>query len=484
MKKILYPLALFFALTAFGSINAQNIKDRNVAKPNVEFVLDNDMVVRQNINRPINQLLVKGKSSVMVVYDSVNYIDAVFNPDEANPLDEKWIVVKGFNLIVDDPNGQAYYVIHLKKDELHSVKNSSGSIIIYVSLNNSASSDQETVDSETMDNGHNSTTSAAWSSNNMARQQQIEEARQQLEIARKNLAKLLNKTSDNVISKHDNITDGSVIITDTFYVDSTDDVIPLEPIDEIAEAMVDDYDSNNATDKKSQISIGNDYHPFDRYSFEDRAGTAFLWGFNNWGNNWYNGLGKMDGAYELRTSFSSWQLEFTYAVIMTRHFYLDLGFGYESDIYKFTTPLVDIDNNGIFQDRMTTYLNNNYNNQIANNQVFQNTNLNDWSSRFVTRYFSIPIDFVFRFNNEFKIGFSAIPALGFSSCHTGLKHEIDNRYLEHLDIENVSKFITPYKLDLRFSMRFGHFGFFAQVSTISLFKDKDVYPFKIGFIIK
>ena len=61
MKKILYPLALFFALTAFGSINAQNIKDRNVAKPNVEIVLDNDMVVRQNINRPINQLLVKGK---------------------------------------------------------------------------------------------------------------------------------------------------------------------------------------------------------------------------------------------------------------------------------------------------------------------------------------------------------------------------------------------------------------------------------------
>lgn len=448
MKKILYPLALFMALAAWGTSNAQSVKKGNAAEAVVETTTDKDIVVRQNIKRPITQLIVKGKSSVMLVYDTVNYVEAVYNPDEVDPLEEEMIVVKGFTLLVDDPDGTGYYVIHLKKKELQSVKNSSGNPIIYVELNDTASPQLEFGDSTTVGRESGKDTTYTLTTSNLARQQQVEEARQQLGEARQNLAKTLDR-------------------------------IPLEPI----EVVVDDYDSSATSGNGSTtiISYGREY---DSYSFEDRAGAAFLWGFNNWGDKWYNGLGKMDGVYELRTSFSSWQLEFTYAVIMTRHFYVDLGIGYESDIYKFTTPLVDIDNNGILVDRGSTYLHNDNNSKTGDNQALTNTTLDDWSSRLVTRYFSIPIDMVFRFDNDFKIGFSAIPALGFSSSHTGLKHEIDNRSLEYLDAENISKHITPYKLDLRLSMRFDHFGFFAQVSALSLFKEKDVYPIKIGFIIK
>lgn len=422
MKKIIYPLALFLFLAAFGSPKAQEIHTETVVATSED---DDEPSLRQNIDRPISQLIVNGKSAVMLVYDTTNFIEVDYNSNETNPLERKWVIVRGTTLTIDDPEGYAIYVVHLKKDELQSVKNNSSSPIIYVSLDNNS---QPT---DTVEYG---------STGNLARQQQIEEAQQQLDKARRELV-------------------NEIIEIEPIYVDAPD------------------YNPDTSSDNsESTFFESTDNH----YDWEDRTGTSLLWGFNNWGSNWFNGLNKMDGAYELRTSFSSWQFELSYAVIMTRHFYLDLGIGYESDIYKFNAPLVNIDNNGSFVD----FPNSNYSSFISNNQLFDNTHLEDWSSRLVTRYFCLPIDIVFRFNNYFKIGFAAIPALAFTSNHTGLKHEINTRNIEYQDVENISKFINPYKLDVRFSMRFNHFGIFAQVATMSLFKDKDVYPIKIGFIIK
>lgn len=478
MKKIIYTLALFLAIAAFQNSSAQVAK----TETSTEIKNDESVSVRQNINRPITQLIVNGKSAVWVVYDTCNYVIANFERNEINPLDEKWVVVKGTTLIIDDPDGDAFYIVFLKKEDLQVVKNTSETPIVYVDVNNnlpSAHGNEGVLDENAMASESHQTTE---STGNLVVQQQLDEAHSQLNKARKELANARNEIAKSLIIKHGDKSESHTFVNDTFFVDSTDDLIPLEVItddmepSEIVEMEV--IETSNSKRKSHNSNWEN------HYSWEDRAGAAFLWGFNNWGSNWYNGLNKMDGAYELRTSFSSWQLEFTYAVIMTRHFYLDLGIGYESDIYKFSAPLVDMDNNGLLQDRYTSFLNSNYGNYIANNQAFDGTHFDDWSTRLVTRYISIPIDFVFRFDNDFKIGLSAIPALAFSSSHTGLKHEIDTKELEYQDVHNVSKFITPYKLDLRLSMRFDHFGIFAQVATTSLFTDKDVYPFKIGFIIK
>lgn len=453
MKKIVYSLALFLTLAAFSCASAQEIRTETVYVPqNTDFVS-----MRQNIERPISQLYVNGKSAVKLVYDTTNYIVVGFERNESNPLENKWVIVKGMTLIIDDPDGYAFYEIHLKKNELQLIKNSFRSTIIYASA--------PYVNSET------DVPTSYETSGNIARKQQLDEAQRQLDEARNGLSKAL-------IQKHGERIETHTYITDTLYVDSTDELIPLEPI------TVEDFPTGEVIEvieDGDSILLRQSHYQKYHYDWEDRSGMAFLWGFNNWGSNWYNGLNKMDGAYELRTSFSSWQLEFNYAIIVTRHFNLDIGIGYESDIYKFSTPLVDIDNNGIFQDRNITYPN--YSNYTTNNQVFDNTHLNDWSSRFVTRYFSLPIGIVFRFN-DFKIGFTAVPALSFISSHTGLKHEIDAKNIEYQDAENISNFITPYKLDLRFTLRYAHFGIFAQVATTSLFNNKDVYPFKIGFIIK
>lgn len=460
MKKILYPLALFLALVAFGGVNAQQV----IIETTAAIQSDNLVTLRQNINRPITQFFVEGHSAVKLVYDTTNYIVVSFEKQETNPLEEKWVVVKGMTLFIDDPDGYALYEVHLKKSELQIIKNDYKSTILYASAPYLyGGSEPEAKPTET--------------TGNLAVQQQLDEARDQLDKARNELVGVKDKLSKTLRKNRDEKIE-TYVVTDTFFVDSTGEMIELEPITddfEIIEMVVDD-DDTTIVDKPRR----NNYY----YHWEDRSGGAFLWGFNNWGSNWYNGLNKMEGAYELRTSFSSWQLELTYSVVMTRHFCLDLGVGYESDIYKFTAPLIDIDNNGFFQDMYSTSLSSNYGNYTVGNQVFENTRLDDWSSRLVTRYFSLPIDFVFRFNNDFKIGFAAIPALAFSSSHTGLKHEIDTKELEHIDVESVSKYITPYKLDLRFTVRYDHFGVFAQFSTTSLFTNKDVYPIKIGFILK
>ena len=99
MRKIIYPLALFLALATFGGINAQQVITETVT------VADNVVSRRQNINRPITQLIVEGKSAVNLVYDTTNYIVVSFVENEANPLDERWVIVKGMTLAINDPEG-------------------------------------------------------------------------------------------------------------------------------------------------------------------------------------------------------------------------------------------------------------------------------------------------------------------------------------------------------------------------------------------
>ncbi|MBR6330941.1 MAG: outer membrane beta-barrel protein, partial [Bacteroidales bacterium] len=196
----------------------------------------------------------------------------------------------------------------------------------------------------------------------------------------------------------------------------------------------------------------------------------------------YNGLMKMDGPYNLRTSFSSYQLSENYAVVMTEHFKLNIGIGYESDVYKFTDNYISMDaTTGAFVSQ----------DQAGVDAVsgVSGSNLGDWSSRFVTRYVTLPVEFEYRDKSalrSWRIKLGVIPGLSFNSSHTGLKHELEKRGRNYQDVqEDVSKFVNPYKLDVRFTVKWNWLGFFIQLPTMPVFIDTDtkVYPIKLGFML-
>lgn len=427
----------------------------------VQSRTENAAMLRQTISRPITHLKVLHSSAVNLIYDTANYIDVWYNPKQSNPLDDNFIAIKGMTLVIDDPEGDAVYFVHLKEHDLQSVYRDMEAQIEYrLNADSTFATTAETTDDQ------DTPTEQKTSTSDLALSKALDEARRELEKAK--------SASAETIVAGDIITE-TVEAVEDFEAQEFDESLPVEMV-VVDEEPGDDYATQH------YYRYGDKERSF---STSDRIGFGLLWGFNNWGSEWYNGLSSLDGATELKTSFSSWQLELQYAVVMTRHLNLSLGIGYESDIYRFTTPLVSVDANGRFQDVTSTLPYQNYDDFLQDNQLFASTQLNDWSSRLVTRYIGLPVTLGLRFD-EFKISFTALPALALNTRHTGLKHRLKTDGIKYRDNEDISSFITPYKLDLRVEVCYSVFGIFAQVATTSLFSENgnEVFPLKIGFEIK
>lgn len=252
----------------------------------------------------------------------------------------------------------------------------------------------------------------------------------------------------------------------------------------LVDELMTTYDSvaSSGNSNKAGEAFVNSPRSKRKYTFADRTNLDFHWAFNNWGDQPYNGLMKMDGPYNLRTSFSSYQLSENYAVIMTDHFKLNIGIGYESDVYKFT-------DNYVSMDATTGALATQDQAGVDAVSGITGSNLGDWSSRFVTRYVTLPVEFEYRDKSalrSWRIKLGVVPGLSFNSSHTGLKHELEKRGRNYQDVqEGVSKFVNPYKLDVRFTVKWNWLGFFIQLPTMPVFIDTDtkVYPIKLGFMI-
>lgn len=251
----------------------------------------------------------------------------------------------------------------------------------------------------------------------------------------------------------------------------------------LIDELVDTYDSVSASNGDgSQYTYSNRYSKNGKrkYSVSDRTDLKFHWAFNNWGDKWYNGLMKMDGPYKLRTSFSSYQLSENYAVVMTNNIKLSVGLGYESDVYKFTDNYVQMNmTDGSLNTVAQSGL------DAASAMPF--TNLGDWSTRLVTRYVTMPIEFEYRDKGalgSFRIALGIVPGLCFNTSHTGLKHELEQPGRNAQKVDDVSKYINPYKLDVRLTFKRKLIGIFVQVPTMPVFTDtaEKVYPIKLGFI--
>ena len=233
---------------------------------------------------------------------------------------------------------------------------------------------------------------------------------------------------------------------------------------------------DNQTFSPSDYQISEDLNisPSENLSKKEAYGNPFqldfLWGFNNWGGSPFTGLmGMSDAGYGLRTSFSSYQLEGYYNLILTRHFNFGLGLGYESDIYKFSNDYVDYR-----ADAFTAI------DTLAAGGYY--------STRFVTRYVQLPVHIGWRVKESshkgFRIELAAIPALGWCGKHTGLKHEFHQDGTNLQDQRNLTDAVNPFKLDVRLKLKFSGIGVFLQVATMPLFLDgTKIYPIKLGFFL-
>ncbi len=194
----------------------------------------------------------------------------------------------------------------------------------------------------------------------------------------------------------------------------------------------------------------------------------FAWAFNNWGPNPFNDAPIAD-AYELRTKFSSFQLELLYnCSIYRQRLFFKAGLGYESDIYHFRNAYVST------------------NSSMPKTLVSSNISpiAGDCSTRLVNRYITLPIELSFK-KGRFRTSIALIPGLNYTSKHTGLKYKVVNNDQKSEWREVPKNFINPYKLDLRFTVGYGALKFFIQPSLLPVFvnTDQKVYPIKIGFML-
>lgn len=201
-----------------------------------------------------------------------------------------------------------------------------------------------------------------------------------------------------------------------------------------------------------------------KYPYRKRTYWQLHWALNNIGTSPLNGLmGMQLPEYDMRTSFSSYQLSYNYSFIMTSHFRAAVGVAYESDVYKYRTDYVT------FADGAFT--------------TEGRPDATGVESRLVARYFDLPITIGFRDKrSKFELKLSAIPGLGYSGNHTGMKHILTNGGQKEKEYAAVSA-MNPFKLDARMELDFKAIGIFLQVPTQPLFVGEGiekVYPLKFG----
>lgn len=192
---------------------------------------------------------------------------------------------------------------------------------------------------------------------------------------------------------------------------------------------------------------------------------AFLWGWNNWGNNFYDGMLGLDGAYDARTSFSSYQLGLDYRYNLNCHWGVKAGLAFESDVYKFNNPAVMLTNNALAVDA-TAYP-------------------GVCKSRMVTRYIDMPVGLYWRTkDSKFAVRLSAVPGFAITGKHTGLKVKHitnDGKSTERTPINDV---INPLKCDVRMEVQVSMVSLFVQLPTMPVFNEdfeQKIYPVKFGF---
>ena len=221
------------------------------------------------------------------------------------------------------------------------------------------------------------------------------------------------------------------------------------------------------------------FKPYPRFS----GNLSFYRGFHNWGDKRLNGLGGMDGAYGLRTTFSSHQIEYMTNLKLSRHWMLGLGVAWESDRYKFRTPYVLATAAGLAEGTAA---------DIAAREGFTSGALaqpGEWETHLVARYIEVPLRVGYtagRFGRRLKMGISVIPGFHYNGKHTGLEYRAKVGGTDYARRDrSVDAYLNPFKCDLRFDIKRGLIGLFVQVPMMPVGKGwgVDMFPLKFGLFI-
>lgn len=244
-----------------------------------------------------------------------------------------------------------------------------------------------------------------------------------------------------------------------------------------------EYANTPTTVEKATI-IGDSIVKHTQYSFTSTL--HFYWGFHNWGSTMWNGLGGLSGANDVRTSFSSYQLEWMNNFHLSNRWKIGIGVSWESDCYKFDNPYVGLDvdagtGTGNFFVGTTS--------DVTANEAFAGdlANLNNWETRLVARYINIPVRVGYNFKGgDFGIGLSVIPGFNYNGKHTGMKYLMETGSKDYERIDNgVEEFLNPFKCDIRLDIQTDFVGIFVQVPTMPVMQNmgEKYFPFKIGFFL-
>lgn len=375
----------------------------------------------QTIKRPVEDLEVKGKSRVMLTNSMGNFPKVVVSGQREVKADSNWadgiLVMEGNKLIINDINGDFSIKVNIPS-KLASIKVGPEAMLSLDTANVPTNREEEAIEIFTG------------------------------EVLTNLANEVKNATSSTTTSSFD---------AEQFAQDFQKRMEGKSHGEIIKESfgMID-----------SMITIRQEKSAHEGYRFGKRFSTSLLWAFNNWGPEPFTGLaGMKEDGYSLKTSFSSYQLEARYNVVMVPHFALALGLGYESDVYKFHQPCVNYVNN-VFQ-------------------AYEPVEADVWKTKMVARYVNFPVTLEYRTSDKsryFAVSLSAIPGLAFSTSHTGLKHVMLAQGKDFKEVIPMNGELNPFKMDVRLGFDFSSFNVFLQAAVTPLmFEGRKIYPVKIGF---
>ena len=253
-----------------------------------------------------------------------------------------------------------------------------------------------------------------------------------------------------VVAEPESTASDSTIRVDTNLLEYGDDVLDLDKIEDLDDVM--DWL------KKKQVKLS-------RRTWNPNLDLSL--GFHNWGSERFNGLAGTDDDAAVRTSFNHIALSFDYPVVYSKRVALYVGLGMEWDKYKFHRSDIHFD-----QSSEPYHL---VNGSIANSE-----------SRMLTRYVVLPISVKFNCGHHWFVELAAIPGLHWSGSHTGLRRDISDSNSEtNIRDYSVNKYINPYKLDARITLRYRSVGLYFQAAMLSAFKSscEELFPVKFGLIL-
>lgn len=208
----------------------------------------------------------------------------------------------------------------------------------------------------------------------------------------------------------------------------------------------------------------------------NRIGIAFMAGVDGLGSSPASGIRTMNNAYGTRLWFNSWQVELNYKLKITRKTYFHFGVGYESDVFKMDNNIVE----------MLRYKDGTGELVILDETACVNPyDFYDYETRLVTRYINIPVGIQIGLG-DLRLGVTLVAGFNYTSRNTGLKYSYRG-ITENDKTDNISQFINPYKIDVRFELLYDCVGIYCQLATRPLFQNADfnrIYPFKAGAMLR